>query len=96
MNTRRSVCHAVLIVVALTLLVPLAAQRRDGRRFGVAPRALNPVEYDGRFTIVRLWYPYYGGWSYDYPDMEQNLTLILNESHAAARAQGRQRHSEDG
>ena len=39
-----------------------------------------PVKYDGRFTIVRLWYPHaIPGWSFDYPDMEQNLTLILNE-----------------
>ena len=69
------------MAVALTLLVPLAAQRRDGRRFGLGGelRGANTVEYDGRFTIVRLWYPHYGGWSYDYPDMEQNLTLILNE-----------------
>ena len=81
MDTRRFVRHAAIIVATLTLLVPLAAQRRDGRRFGFAPdpRSLNAVEYDGRFTIVRLWYPYYRGWSYDYPDMEQNLTLILNE-----------------
>lgn len=81
MDPRRSVRHGIVMVVALTLLVPLAAQRRDGRRFGLGgePRAANTVDYDGRFTIVRLWYPHYGGWSYDYPDMEQNLTLILNE-----------------
>lgn len=72
---------ALVIVAALLLILPLAAQRRDGRRFGFGsqPRVASPVDYDGRFTIVRLWYPYYGGWSYDYPDMEQNLTLILNE-----------------
>jgi hypothetical protein len=72
---------AIVTAVTLMLMLPLAAQRRDGRRFGLGspPRAANAVEYDGRFTIVRLWYPYYGGWSYDYPDMEQNLTLILNE-----------------
>ena len=28
---------------------------------------------------MRLWYGNYPGWSYDYPDMEQNLTLILKE-----------------
>ena len=81
MDRRRSVRHGIALIVSLTLLVPLAAQRRDGRRFGLGgePRAANTVEYDGRFTIDRLWYPHYGGWSYDYPDMEQNLTLILNE-----------------
>jgi len=36
------------------------------------------LDYDGRFTIVRLWYPYYAGWSYDYPDMEENLSRILS------------------
>jgi hypothetical protein len=72
---------AIVIVVSLLLMLPLTAQRRDGRRFGFGsqPRMASPLEYDGRFTIVRLWYPYYGGWAYDYPDMEQNLTLILNE-----------------
>ena len=81
MDPRRSVRHGIVMVVALMLLVPLAAQRRDGRRFGLGGelRSANTVEYDGRFTIVRLWYPHYGGWSFDYPDMEQNLTLILNE-----------------
>jgi hypothetical protein len=75
--------HALAIVIAVTLvlILTLEAQRRNGRRFGFGslPRTATPVEYDGRFTIVRLWYPYYGGWSYDYPDMEQNLTLILSE-----------------
>jgi hypothetical protein len=81
MDRRRLVRHGIVTIVALTLLVPLAAQRRDGRRFGFGapPRSANTVEYDGQFTIVRLWYPHYSGWSFDYPDMEQNLTLILNE-----------------
>lgn len=79
MTPTRSVRHGLLMVVVLTLLVPLEAQRR---RFGPGSspfRAAAPIAYDGQFTVVRLWYPYYGGWSYDYPDMEQNLTLILNE-----------------
>lgn len=37
------------------------------------------MPYDAHFAIVRLWYPRYAGWSYDYPEMEQNLNLILNE-----------------
>jgi hypothetical protein len=82
--------HALLITLVLALLVPLSAQRRDGRRFGFGQpaRGMN-LDYDGQFTIVRLWYPYHGGWSYDYPDMEQNLTLILNElTLAGARRDG--------
>ena len=98
MDRRRSVRHGIAMIVALTLLVPLAAQRRDGRRFGLGGelRGANTVEYDGRFTIVRLWYPHYGGWSYDYPDMEQNLTLILNELTLVGARTGRQQHPADG
>jgi hypothetical protein len=62
---------ALLLVCAMTM--PVAAQRWRGR--SVAP--FEPLPYDGRFTIVRLWYPYYPGWSYDYPEMEQNLSSIL-------------------
>ncbi len=88
---------AIVIVVALVLIRPLAAQRRDGRRFGFGslPPTGSSLEYDGRFTIVRLWYPHYGGWSYDYPDMEQNHT-DPQRAHLAARAPGRQQHPQDG
>src|SRR5215210_6275067 len=81
MDRGRSVRYAISTVVAVTLLAPLSAQQRNGRRFGLGsqPRTANTIEYDGQFTIVRLWYPHYPGWSYDYPDMEQNLTLILND-----------------
>jgi len=75
--------RSLAIVIAITLMVVLTvtAQRRDRRRFGFGsmPPTGTALEYDGRFTIVRLWYPHYAGWSYDFPDMEQNLTLILNE-----------------
>lgn len=77
MTSHRSVRPAIILILAATLLVPLTAQRRRG--FGSAFQAAAPYAYDGQFTVVRLWYPYYGGWSFDYPDMEQNLTLILNE-----------------
>lgn len=78
MPHQRSRRYALVIVVALLLILPLEAQRRRFG-FGSLPPAANQVEYNGTFTIVRLWYPHYGGWSYDYPDMEQNLTLILKE-----------------
>jgi hypothetical protein len=81
--------YAIVFVIALTLLVPLQAQRR-GRFGGLGQFGwTNSIGYDGRLTIVRLWYPYYGGWSYDYPDMEQNFTLILNElTYLRARRDG--------
>jgi hypothetical protein len=78
--TRRCVaCLVLVLVAALLLALPALAQR--GRRFGFgwAPRANAPVPYDGRFVIVRLWYPHYSGWSYDYPEMEENLSFILRD-----------------
>jgi len=65
----------LLLVLAV---LPLAAQRRGfggGRNFAPPVPAASP--YDGKFAIVRLWYPNFPGWSYDYPDMEQNLNKIL-------------------
>jgi hypothetical protein len=62
-----------LLLVGLTTL-PLAAQRWSSfRASGV------PEPYDGRFTLARLWYPMYGGWAFDWPDMEENLGRILPE-----------------
>jgi hypothetical protein len=70
------------LLVMVSAVLPLTAQRGGGRRFGgfggfVPLPAAHP--YDGKFAIVRLWYPNYPGWSYDYPDMEQHLNLILPE-----------------
>ena len=62
-------------VLALGLAIPVMAQ--FGRRY--MPAAAAPVDYNGQFVIVRLWYPRYPGWSYDYPEMEQNFTLILRD-----------------
>ena len=62
-----------LLLVGLTSL-PLLAQRWSSlRSVGI------PEPYDGRFTLARLWYPMYGGWSFDWPDMEENLGRILPE-----------------
>jgi Domain of unknown function (DUF4159) len=66
---------ALAAVLALGLAIPAVAQ--FGRRY--IPAAAAPVDYNGQFVIVRLWYPRYPGWSYDYPDMEQNFTLILRD-----------------
>jgi hypothetical protein len=69
------------IVAAAALLMVVTADAQRGRfrfRFELPPPGAS-VPYDGRFTIVRLWYADYPGWSYDYPDMERNITLILND-----------------
>ena len=80
-------CGAVLLAVVAAVLT-LEAQRR-GFRFGPPVPDTGCVPYNGRFTVVRLWYPQYPGWSFDYPDMEQNLTLILKDLTAVdARRDG--------
>ena len=71
----------LVLAVALLMIATADAQRGWGRgrfRFA-APDPGASVTYDGRFTMVRLWYADYPGWSYDYPTMEQNFTLILND-----------------
>lgn len=82
MFPRRAGLLAVVVVLTLAAAWPVLAQR--DRRFGFGWRTpvAAPVPYDGRFTIVRLWYPHYAGWSFDYPDMEQNLTRILDDMTA--------------
>jgi hypothetical protein len=82
--TRRKLVwvFAGLLVVALPLVA--AAQRGGGGGFGrffgggrnwVMPNA----EYDGRFILARVRYTSGGSWSADYPDMERNLTEMLQE-----------------
>jgi hypothetical protein len=68
---------ALGLLLLLLVTLPLAAQRGWGRNRGVAMRP--NVPYDGQFTIVRLWYAGGGGWAFDYPQMEDNLGLILRE-----------------
>ena len=66
--------------IALLLALPAVAQRGDRRSgFRGMTRTASSVEYDGSIVIVRLWYPHYSGWSYDYPDMEENFTIILKD-----------------
>jgi hypothetical protein len=80
--------RGIVLAIALLFVLPLQAQRRRFG-FGMLPGGANGIAYDGRFTIVRLWYSTYPGWSFDYPDMEQNLTLILNDlTHIDARPDG--------
>ena len=83
MTCRSAYRLAIVTGLALVLALPALAQR-GGRRFGFGsiPPSASAVPYDGRFVIVRLWYAHYGGWSYDYPDMEQNLALILDDMTA--------------
>ena len=72
---KRVLAAALLLLLVLPLI--LDAQRgRGGFRtsmFG-PPR---PAEYDGQFTLARLYYDRYPGWSYDWPEMESHLGRIL-------------------
>src|SRR5262245_14526685 len=65
----------LLLILAV---LPLQAQRGGGFRapgyFGLP----TPASYDGRFNFARLTYARYPGWSYDWPEMEENLAQILN------------------
>jgi uncharacterized protein DUF4159 len=66
--------RALPVFALLVLTIPLAPQRwRGDFLFGFPPAA----PYDARFSVARLFYANYPGWSYDWPDMEQNLGLIL-------------------
>ena len=68
--SRRRVSLALAFVALVS--VPTGARQWFSR--APAPTA---VAYDGTFTLARLWYARYAGWSYDWPEMEQNLYAIL-------------------
>jgi hypothetical protein len=73
------------LIAALVAVVSLQAQRRGGGggfRFGPPAPAASCNPYDGRLSLVRLWYANHPGWSYDYPDMEHNFSVILKEMTA--------------
>lgn len=72
----------LVLIAALLLALPAVAQRSRRFGFGRAPLAAAPAAYDGRFVIVRLWYAGHPGWSFDYPDMEENLSFILRDMTA--------------
>ena len=65
--------HGWILLLLVGLAIPLAAQRFRMGRSGYATSAT----YDGRFLLARLFYPSYPGWSYDWPDMEENLGNLL-------------------
>jgi len=62
----------IVLAVAVMAAAPVVAQRWYGQR--LPPRTIG---YDGRFVFVRLWYADYPGWSYDWPDTEENLGRLL-------------------
>ena len=84
MPRRRLALMLVTLTVGAVMMVPLAAQR-----FFNFNRALSaPPVYNGQFTLARLWYPYYEGWAFDWPAMEENLGRILSGITAIRHNQG--------
>lgn len=75
MNVRRR-GFALVAMLVLVAALPASAQRFGGFGRGRVPGALQQ-KYDGSFTLVRLTYNDFPGWSYDYPEMESNLTGLL-------------------
>jgi hypothetical protein len=67
--------RSVLVFVLLAMLTP--SPTSTPQRFLGLTRSAGQIPYDGRFILARLYYPFYPGWSYDYPEMEDNFGKIL-------------------
>jgi hypothetical protein len=73
---RRLLAVAVLVALVAAATLPAWAQRnRRGFGWDWGTPATHP--YNGRFMLARLWYADYGGWAFDWPDMEYNLGQIV-------------------
>jgi hypothetical protein len=72
------VCAAAALLLAGSASVAQAQFGRN-RSAPFSSYARYNIPYDGRFTLVRVYFDSYDGWSFDYPDMERNFTLILRE-----------------
>ena len=64
----------LLLAASVVAALPVNAQR-GGRRPSMDD--FMPARYDSRFTLARLYYSVYPGWSFDWPDMEDHLSAIL-------------------
>ena len=80
-DRRRRWRHLLHALVLLCLLAPIASSQRGGFRGSRGGDAyLEPnVPYDGRFTFARIRYTqgYRLAWGVDYPRMERNFLVIL-------------------
>ena len=67
-------------LLAVVLLAPLALSAQRGFFGGGRYRGyiLPNVPYDGQFTFARIRYLGRDSWDADYPQMERNLTTILD------------------
>ncbi len=77
LSRRARLWTAGLLVLVLTAPLALSAQRGffgGNRRGGYV---LPNVPYDGQFTFARIRYLSRSSWDADYPQMERNLTTML-------------------
>jgi hypothetical protein len=75
----RRIAAALIVSLALAA-IPIGVDAQRGGGLFNRLRGQNPnLPYDGRFTVARIRYNTFPGWSFDYPDMERNLTMILRE-----------------
>ncbi len=75
MRARRRLAWTLAGLVALVCAAAPASAQRFNRFSGYG--AGTPAPYDGQFRLARLWYPYFEGWAFDWPEMEENLGRIL-------------------
>ena len=91
-TVRVDMANRVIRILAVALMVALTAPA--GAQFrGPARDYATDLDYDGRFTFVRLRWKSdlavaRGGWStawnHDYPRAEQHLSQILDGAHRAS------------
>lgn len=76
---RRTLALLLIVVAASTTL--LAQQRQNRRETGSSQSYSGNVRYDGRFTFVRMSYPWSGRgeqpWAHDFPVGEEHFLKIL-------------------
>jgi hypothetical protein len=70
--------HRVVRLAATVVLLVAVAIPAGAQRFFRGWMMSDPVHYTGELTLARLWYPYYEGWAFDWPEMEDNLGGILS------------------
>jgi uncharacterized protein DUF4159 len=80
----RHLTRATLVAAAvLAAAAGEAVAQFGGRNRNIEPRdsEITRTPYDGRFTFARIRYTVYGrsGWEFDYPTMERNLMLVMDQ-----------------
>jgi hypothetical protein len=77
MSIRRIGVIATIVAGLATGAFVKSGYAQRGQRMRIEPN----VRYDGRFTFARIRYTEYRstGWAFDYPTMERNLMLMIDQ-----------------